>query len=389
MKFFQRRGVAAIVLVLAIAAGIAIGQAKKPDTSQTASTSVKGSYTYVSDQQNVLTADTSAYIDAMNESLFAQTGAQIAVEVISTTGDTAIADYAEQEFNRLGVGSAQRNNGILLILALDNYYNGQPGGDYYTAWGSGFSSSQGQRIKSIVNQNLENYFVSGDYDKGVKAAFDGLIDYLSDGYGVTVKEGYVPATNDTYSSLSGGYSTQTTGYVPLSAGALVAQVIFLLVVLLIAWMVVDAIRWSSYRRRYLRPGMGIPTVMYYPIFWGRHWYEPRPPRSHHHDDWPGGPGGGHHGGGFGGGSFGGGGGRSGGSFGGGGGRGGFGGGFGGGSFGGGGGRGGFGGGFGGGSFGGGGGRGGFGGGFGGGGFGGGFGGGGFGGGGFGGGGGRG
>ena len=36
-------------------------------------------------------------------------------------------------------------------------------------------------------------------------------------------------------------------------------------------------RYSRYRRRYLRPGMGRPTVLYYPIFWGRP-QRPRPPR---------------------------------------------------------------------------------------------------------------
>ena len=32
MKFFQKRAVAAVVLILAIVAGVVIGQAKKPDT---------------------------------------------------------------------------------------------------------------------------------------------------------------------------------------------------------------------------------------------------------------------------------------------------------------------------------------------------------------------
>lgn len=34
MKFFQKRAVAAVVLILAIVAGVVIGQAKKPDTGR-------------------------------------------------------------------------------------------------------------------------------------------------------------------------------------------------------------------------------------------------------------------------------------------------------------------------------------------------------------------
>jgi len=126
-------------MLLALAISVAIGQAKKPsENTPEASTSVVGSYTYVLDEKSVLSDQTCAHIDAINASLFAQTGAQIAVEVISTTGNTDIGDYAAQEFNRLGVGSAERNNGILLVLALDNYYEGQPGGDYYVRLGQGF-----------------------------------------------------------------------------------------------------------------------------------------------------------------------------------------------------------------------------------------------------------
>jgi len=357
MKLFQKRGAAAVVLVLAIVASIAIGQAKKPTDTTPASTAVSGSYTYVYDTAGALKNDTKEHIDAMNASLFAQTGAQIVVEVISSTGSTDIADYAQSEFTRMGIGSAERDNGILLLLALDNYYNGQPGGDYYVAWGSGWSSGESNSIYSIVMNGMESDFVSGNYDGAVSSTFADLVDYLSDHYGVTVKENYIPAANDTYSALSGGYYTVTTGRVEASAGSIVGGFVALLIVLLVIWMILDAFRWRAYRRRYLQPGMGIPTVWYYPVFWGHSWWRPRPPRGPRppRDDHRGGPGG-FGGGGFGGGGFGGGSRPSGGS------RGGFGGGsrpsgggrggFGGGSFGGGGGRGGFGGG----SFGGGGGR---------------------------------
>ena len=366
MKFFQKRGAACAVMVLAIVASVAIGRAKMPDTSEEARTEVSGSYQYVLDTQDVISADTKAYIDAMNHSLFAQTGAQIAVEVIDTTGDTDIALYTEREFTRLGVGSAERDNGILLLLALDNYYNGIPGGDYYMGWGSGWSENETYALQDILWTYMEADFAAGDYDGAVLSTFDALIDYLAGGYGVTVKENYIPAVRNNYSSQAGDYSTVTYGYVAPTFGSIVAGLMVLLVALFILWVVLDGLRYRSYRRRYCRPGMGIPTVMYYPVFWGRprRRRPPPPPRGPRGPRPP-------HGGGFGGGPrppYGGGS-RpnrpSGGSFGGAG-RGGFGGPFGGGSFGGGAGRGGFSGGsrggFGGGSFGGGAGRGGFGGG---------------------------
>ena len=368
MKFLQKRPVAAVVMVLAIVAGILIGQARRPDETAQASTSVTGSYQYVMDSQGVISQDTMAYIDAMNASLFAQTGAQIAVEVVDTTGTEPIADYTAREFDRLGVGSAERNNGVLLVLALENMYNGAPVGDYYMGWGSGWSSSEQQALQSILWSYMEQDFAAGDYDAAVRTTFDALIDYMAEGYGVTVKENYIPAVPESYHAVSGGYESVSTGYFAPTLGTLVFDLVMLVAVLFVVWIILDGVRYSRYRRRYLQPGMGRPTVLYYPIFWGRprRYRAPRPPRPPRRPP-PRGPrppqgpagfgGGGFFGGGFGGGSFGGSAGRGGfggGSFGGGAGRGGFGGG----SFGGGAGRGGFGGG----SFGGGAGRGGFGGG---------------------------
>lgn len=368
MKFFQKRAVAAVIMVLAIAAGLALGQARKPHVEP----ALTGDFLYlVHNEGGVITQDTAEYMEAMNASLFAQTGAQIAVDVVRTTGSEAIADYAEETFRGLGVGSRERNNGLLLVLALENEYNGAPDGDYYLAWGSGFSSSQQSRLEDILYGTLEDNFAAKRYDQGVRYTFDSLVGYLENIYRVTVTTAPpdVSAMGN-YQTISGSY--RSTG--PAAAiGTFVTGLAVLLIGLLILWIVLDGMRYRSYRRRYYGPTViGIPRPVYYPVFWGRprRPRRPPPPPPPRRPRGPGGPGG------FGGGSFGGGAGRGprpggpgpggfggfgGGSFGGGAGRGGRPGSFGGGSFGGAG-RGGFGGGrpggFGGGSFGGGAGRGG-------------------------------
>ena len=275
MKFFQKRAVAVVVLVLAIVAGVAIGQAKRPDTSGQASTAIVGSYTYVYDYAGVLTDETMAHIDAMNASLFAQTGAQILVDVVNSTGGVDIMDYATDLGNTYGVGSAERNNGVVMLLALDNISQGGLRGDYCVVVGTGLESHADDFV-SLQSYHLEEDFAAGDYDAGVEKTFDAFIDWFADFYGVTIREGYIPAVRETYSSGS-GYYTETHGYVAPALGSLVYGVVMLLVVLLVLWVILDGIRYSRYRRRYLRPGMGRPTVLYYPVFWGRP-RRPRPPR---------------------------------------------------------------------------------------------------------------
>ena len=276
MKVFQNRAVAAVVMVLAIAASVAIGQVKKPDLSVEPATKEVGSYTYVYDEAGVLSDKTMEHIDAMNASLFAQTGAQIMVKTVDSTGGQDILDYAIDLGNQYGVGDAERNNGVVMVLALDNISASGLQGDYGVVVGDGLTD-YGNAFSSMQYQYLEDDFAAGNYDAGVKKTADAFFDWFADYYSVSIRENYIPATSRNYSTAS-GYHTETTGYVERSTGSILGGFVTLMLVLLVIWMILDAMRWSRYRRRYLQPGMGIPTVWYRPVFWGHNWYRPRPPR---------------------------------------------------------------------------------------------------------------
>lgn len=281
MKIFQKRPVAAFIMVLAIVAGILLGQARKPADTSEPSTAIVGTYTYVYDHAGVLTDATMSHIDAMNASLFAQTGAQIMVVTVSTTNGTDIIDYATDLGAKYGVGSAERDNGVVIVLALDDIAQNGLKGDYGAAYGDGLYD-YGDTLNSLLYTYMEDDFAAEDYDSGVHRTFDAYTDWLADFYDVTVKENYIPAVRETYST-PGGYQTQNTGYMAPTFGMLTRNLVTLLVVLFILWVILDAMRYRSYRRRYMMPGMGIPTRRYYPIFWGRPRRRrppppPRPPR---------------------------------------------------------------------------------------------------------------
>lgn len=309
MKALQKRPVAAVIMVLAIGVGILLGTLRAPDTSQAPSTAIVGTYTYVYDYAGVLSDETMAHIDAMNASLFAQTGAQLMVQTVFTTDGEDIVDYATDLGNEYGVGSRERNNGLVLVLALDDVSQSGLPGDYGVSGGDGLYN-YGQELTSLLYANMEQDFAAGDYDAAVRKTADAYFQWFADFYGVSVRENYIPAVRETYSA-GDGYYTQAAGYLPPAPGAVAAEVAAMLVVLVVVWVILDGVRYSRYRRRYLRPGMGRPTVLYYPIFWGRprrprppkRPRPPRPPRSNQPPRRP--PTGGSRGGGFGGGSFGG------------------------------------------------------------------------------------
>ena len=267
MKLLEKRSVAAVVMAAAILAGLLLGQARKQDDLNAPSTAIVGTYTYTYDHAGVLTDRTMEYIDAMNASLFAQTGAQIMVQTVDTTGGTDIVDYAAELGNRYGVGSAERDNGLVIVLAIQDIAQNGLLGDYGLAVGDGLYR-YGDELTDLLYWYMEEDFAAGDYDAGVRRTVSAYMDWFGDFYDVTIKENYVPAVRENFSA-GDGYYTETHGTVEMPFGGFLVRVLLVLAVLLVLWIILDRLRYSRYRRRYLVPGMGIPTRRYYPVFWGR------------------------------------------------------------------------------------------------------------------------
>lgn len=258
MKIFQKRPVAALIMVLAIVLGLSLAGSRKPETPAPAPDG--GLVSVLHNEGGVLKEGTVRYIEAMNESLFAQTGAQVAVDVVETTGSQDIVDYGDGLFYQYGIGSRERDNGILIVLAIKNLYNGAPDGDYYIAWGEGFTSAQEDRLEELFIDNMEADFVAKRYEKAVQKTFDALIRELESVYGVRVREGETGGGAGLYEPRTG--SAAGLVYIPYVAG----NIIGLLILLFIIWLILDAVRYSRYRRYCRR----YPTPpRYYPVFWGR------------------------------------------------------------------------------------------------------------------------
>ena len=211
MKFFQKRAVAIIVMVLAIMTGSCIGILNKPDTSREASTSIVGSYTYVYDYSGVMTDKTMQYIDAMNASLFAQCGAQIMVQIVDSTGAKDMEQYAIDLGNQYQVGDEFRDNGLILLLSLKDISQGGLVGDYWVEPGDGIYDYVGE-LDDLLRAYMERDFAAGNYDAAVRSTFDAYIRWFEEFYVIDVKENYIPATRDQFQAGAGYYS-YTDGYI--------------------------------------------------------------------------------------------------------------------------------------------------------------------------------
>ena len=146
---------------------------------------------YVLDTAGVISSETRNHIVSRNDALFAMTGAQIVVACVPSTEGMDIGDYSTQMFNKWGIGSAEKNNGVLILLSISD-------DNYWILQGKGLEDrlSSGT-LKQMKDADLEPHFAAKEYDAGARALFDSVCAHLASVYNVEL---------DTWSGAPGPYT---------------------------------------------------------------------------------------------------------------------------------------------------------------------------------------
>ena len=248
MKFFQKRGVAIAVLILAILASSAWGLHKAPVVSTPEggekldpSLSTAAFTQYVRDEADILSDKTEEAVGLYNANWDKMFGSIMAVVTVQSSDDLENTAYDYAEAMQLGT-----NDAILLIAKQQQDYYLVASGDFYDLLSS--------LSQSFVASCMEDGVQKGDYDAAVRSLCAAL-----------------------HVELSQQYQQSEAA---LDEAASRVMFIMILIIFFILWIALDGMRYRRYRRRYMMPGMDIPTVVYRPIFWGRRPpRSPRPPRS--------------------------------------------------------------------------------------------------------------
>lgn len=128
---------------------------------------------YVNDQANVLSEETEGLIVLNNDHLEEACGAQIVVVTVDTVGASGMENYAYTLFNQWGIGSADDNNGVLVLLSIED-------DDYWTMTGTGLQDDlTAGDLSELQRAYLEPSFAQKDYDDGVRLYFSALFDRVS------------------------------------------------------------------------------------------------------------------------------------------------------------------------------------------------------------------
>lgn len=215
---------------------------------------------YVSDYANVIDSDVEQNIIDTNINLEETNGVQIAVVTVDFLDGADIEDYAYELFNQWGIGSAESDNGVLLLLAIAEE-------NYYCLAGTGLSNvlSSG-RIKLLLNEYLEPDFASGDYSAGVSKTFNAIYDIVKDTNGTVI-------IHD-----SGDYDNKTTMKLNEQQSYILSICVLFGILFFILICITALARPRSYRRRsWMRGYFGPPIIIH--DHHDRYDRGPRPPRG--------------------------------------------------------------------------------------------------------------
>ena len=176
---------------------------------------------YCADYASVLSAETEKMIVDYNGALEAQCqGAQIVVVTVDYLDGMYCDEYAYQLFNDWGVGSGQYNNGMLLLLAVQE-------NKAWLATGVGLNN---RLSTSDVDELLDRYFWkdfdNGKYDNAVTKLFNALLQWFDKQYGSNVANAAQQQYTEYQSFESGASSGLFSTIIRLLIIILVLRLIF-------------------------------------------------------------------------------------------------------------------------------------------------------------------
>lgn len=179
----------------------------------------------VVDDAGILSRQTETYVTNISIALQDTCGAQIGVYTTDYIGNSTMEGFAYNIYNQWGLGSAQADNGVLLLLA-----SGED--DYYVMRGEGLERDLSVSIiGTILDDEMEKSWVNGDYDGGTQKTVRALAERLCSIYGVTMDldaVGTGQSTTGTAQSSSGGLSVGGVFLIALAVMLIIVMLVFLL-----------------------------------------------------------------------------------------------------------------------------------------------------------------
>lgn len=135
---------------------------------------------YLNDYAGVVNQKSATQIIALGNELEKQTGAQAVVVTVTTLKGVPIEDYANTLFRKWGIGEAQKDNGLLILLAVNDK-------QWRVEVGRGLEGILPDALTNRIMIELgRKDFIAGDYGQGLANTYSVFCDQIATEYGVTL-----------------------------------------------------------------------------------------------------------------------------------------------------------------------------------------------------------
>lgn len=137
-------------------------------------------YKYINDYINLVDTSTKEKIVSIGKELEDKTGAQAVIVIVDTIENDTIANYANKLFRTWGIGEEDKDNGLLILLALEDR-------TYRVEVGRGLEGAIPDLLSSKVMDNeAKPYFQNDDYSTGLLNSYSHFADLIAEEYGTTL-----------------------------------------------------------------------------------------------------------------------------------------------------------------------------------------------------------
>jgi len=130
---------------------------------------------FVNDYAGLLSTNAKAQLDAKLTQLEKDTSAEVAVVTIKSLEGDSVEDYAVRLFEKWGIGKKDKNNGVLLLVALDDRKM-----RIEVGYGLEPVITDG-RAGRIRDEQILPRFKADDYEGGIIAGVDAIEQYIRTG----------------------------------------------------------------------------------------------------------------------------------------------------------------------------------------------------------------
>lgn len=152
-------------------------------------------YKYINDYIDLVDTSTKEKIVSIGKELEDKTGAQAIIVIVDTIENDTIANYSNKLFRAWGIGEEDKDNGLLILLALEDR-------TYRVEVGRGLEGAIPDLLSSKVMDNeAKPYFQNDDYSTGLLNSYSYFADLIAEEYGTTLdKSQNISLPQDNYVS---------------------------------------------------------------------------------------------------------------------------------------------------------------------------------------------